>query len=72
MAVTYHGGIELISYGWGIELGGYKISPDDTAQKRIGDGLSKFAGELYGYGSGDQQYYRSGDILTLLYPVRGG
>ena len=72
VAVTYHGGIELISYGWGIDLGGYKISPDDTAQRILGNGLSKFAGELYGNGVGDQRFYRSGDILTLLYHVRGG
>ena len=55
-------------------MGHYAKSPDDVAQRQVGEGLSNYAGELYGWGKegGKDQYYKTGDILSLLYPVRGG
>jgi hypothetical protein len=67
IALTFHGGTEVVAYEWGaptyLNLG----SPDDVAQVEIGDGYSRFAGGFDG-----TKKYLSGTMNDLVYPVRGG
>ena len=44
------------------------MSPDETAESTIADGLSKFAGELKSSGT----FYKTGDMNSEVYGVHGG
>lgn len=69
MSMTYHGGIENITFEWGATNVPRKaLSPDDVAQRAIADRMSRYAGALKPNGS----TYDTGDMNDLLYPVRGG
>ncbi len=69
MSMTYHGGIENITFEWGAtSVPKGKVSPDDIAQRTIATAMAKFAGELYSSG----RSYQTGDMNSLLYPVYGG
>ena len=67
IALTFHGGTEVVSYEWGAPTYKHVRSPDDLAQVEIGDGYARFAGDFQGT---DQ--YVSGTMNDLVYPVRGG
>mmetsp|Transcript_10550 Transcript_10550/g.14883 ORF Transcript_10550/g.14883 Transcript_10550/m.14883 type:complete len:382 (+) Transcript_10550:125-1270(+) len=69
MSMTYHGGIEMITYEWGASsIPSFKVSPDDKAQDVIAQGMSRYAGEL----RKASDLYRTGDMNSILYPVHGG
>lgn len=72
MSMTYHGGIENITFEWGsLSIPWGKVSPDDTAQRNLAKKMSYFAGELYSSSSSDQ-FYETGDMNEILYGVYGG
>jgi hypothetical protein len=73
MSMTYHAGIENITYEWGaISIPSNKVSPDDTAQRVIAEKMAIYAGKLYNYNNGYDGYYENGDMNDILYPVKGG
>lgn len=46
LAITFHGGMESITYEWGAfnhHKDGHDVSPDDTAQTQIATGLSSLS-----------------------------
>ncbi len=67
IALTFHGGMEVVSYEWGAPSYSGKQSPDHLAQVEIGNGYASFAGGFVG-----TRVYRSGTMNDLVYPVRGG
>jgi len=67
IALTFHGGTEVVSYEWGAPTYNHVDSPDDKAQVEIGDGYSRFAGGFEG-----TKAYISGTMNDLVYAVRGG
>lgn len=72
MSMTYHGGIENITFEWGaLSVPFRKLSPDDTAQRILAKRMSYYAGELYSSNVSDQ-FYETGDINDVLYGVYGG
>lgn len=72
MSMTYHGGIENITFEWGaLSIPNGKVSPDDAAQRMIAEKMAYFAGELYPSYSNDQ-FYENGDMNSILYGVYGG
>ena len=67
LSLTFHGGMEVVSYEWGAPTYDHKLSPDHFAQAEIGDGYARFAGDFDG-----TKQYESGTMNALVYPVRGG
>ena len=78
MSMTYHGGIENITFEWGASgvPGNNRVSPDDVAQRILADKMSIYAGELYSSGqlntSRNGRFYETGDMNDILFPVNGG
>lgn len=69
VAITFHSGIEMITYTWGTVTALQKRkhrSPDDISQAMMGSSMSAFAGKFEGH------HYPHGRMNDLLYPVRGG
>ena len=72
MSMTYHAGIENISFEWGAtSVPRGKVSPDDIAQRIIAEKMSDYAGKLYAPANEDQ-FYEYGDMNSILYGVYGG
>lgn len=72
MSMTYHAGIENITFEWGaLSIPGGKVSPDDTGQRIMAEKMSYYAGELYPSWKQDQ-FYEHGDMNSILYGVYGG
>lgn len=67
LSLTFHGGMEVIGYEWGAPTYSDYLSPDDTAQKEISAGYSRFAGRF-----GDTPSYQTGTMNEKVYPVKGG
>ena len=77
MSMTYHGGIENITFEWGAtDVPGNRVSPDDVGQRILADKMSLYAGELYSSGqlntSRNGRFYETGDMNDILYGVNGG
>lgn len=72
MSMTYHGGIENITFEWGAtSIPRNRVSPDDRAQRIMAEKMSLYAGELNPSFSSNQ-FYETGDMNTVLYGVYGG
>ncbi len=68
MSLTYHGGIESISFEWGaLSIPFNKVSPDDNGQRIMAKKMSQFAGEL-----APGKFYETGDMNDIVYGVHGG
>jgi Zinc carboxypeptidase len=67
IALTFHGGMEVIGYEWGAPYWSGSLSPDDFAQNSIAEAYSQFAG-----GFKDTSVYDYGSMNDLVYPVQGG
>jgi len=67
LSLTFHAGMEVIGYEWGAPTYGNSLSPDDTAQKEISTGYSRFAGKF-----GNTAPYETGTMNEEVYAVRGG
>jgi hypothetical protein len=68
ISLTYHAGMESISYAWGERLSP-KIHchrPDHKSQDVVTMGLAQFAGKLY-----PNRSYVTGDTNSVVYSVRG-
>jgi hypothetical protein len=73
MSMTYHGGIENITFEWGaISVPNDRVSPDDVAQRILADKMSLYAGELNSPISPKGRFYETGDMNDILYGVNGG
>jgi hypothetical protein len=67
LALTFHGGMEVVGYEWGAPTwDGFK-SPDDTAQSVIANAYSR-----YGGGWATSVPYENGPMNDMVYAVRGG
>jgi len=69
LAITFHGGIESISYTWGTMTakGSKRMrSPDDVSLRMIAASMSSYGGKVNG------NRYPHGAMNDILYPVRGG
>jgi hypothetical protein len=67
LALTFHGGTEVIGYEWGAPSFLYHWSPDDAAQAAVAHSYSK-----YGAGWPQSQPYDVGTMNDKVYYVRGG
>ncbi|GAB5035157.1 Hypothetical protein NocV09_02400330 [Nannochloropsis oceanica] len=70
LAITFHGGMESITYEWGSynhHKDGHDVSPDDRAQTQVASIMSRYAGHFPG--TPDYLYGRTNDVV---YPVTGG
>lgn len=67
LALTFHGGTEVIGYEWGAPSFLHKWSPDDTAQAAIAHSYSRFGG-----GWSQSKAYDVGTMNDKVYYVRGG
>ena len=67
LALTFHGGTEVIAYEWGAPSFLHDWSPDDAAQGAIAHAYSK-----YGAGWAQSQPYDVGTMNDKVYYVRGG
>ena len=67
MALTFHGGIELIGYEWGADSYRGRLSPDDEAQNVISSSLSHYGGGWNGVSE-----YPFGPMDRIIYTVTGG
>jgi len=71
LSFTFHGGMQAIGYEWGAPSHSDVKTADDSAQKEIANAYSKYAGS-YNANSNSKTLYPTGDMNTLVYPVRGG
>ena len=67
LALTYHGGMEIIGYEWGAPTYMNKLSPDEISQVAISTAYSNFAG-----GFDNTPPYNHASMNDKVYPVRGG
>ena len=67
LALTFHGGMEVVAYEWGAPSWYDHLSPDDEAQSQIGGAYS-----LYGGGWSHSKKYAYGTMNDEVYYVRGG
>jgi Zinc carboxypeptidase len=67
IALTFHGGMEVIAYEWGAPYWSESSSPDDFAQIAIAEAYSQFAGAFK-----ETSPYAYGSMNDLVYPVQGG
>lgn len=67
LALTYHGGTEVIGYEWGAPSFLHKWSPDDAAQAAIAHAYSN-----YGASWAQSRAYDVGTMNDKVYYVRGG
>lgn len=68
LAITFHGGMESITYEWGSmeNTGPAVVSPDDEAQKSLAETMGKMAGKF------NNHLYVVGRTNDVVYPVEGG
>jgi hypothetical protein len=68
LAVTFHGGMESITYEWGApaQTGSASESPDDAAQAALCGAMRDVAGVF------DSHPYALGRTNDIVYPVEGG
>ncbi len=70
ISVTFHGGVESVSYEWGDMEHQYDYTcPDDSVVHEVAKQVSEYAGNSETLGI---QSYRIGSMNSALYPVRGG
>jgi hypothetical protein len=67
LALTFHGGMEVIGYEWGAPTYLNYLSPDDTAQAEIASAYSRFGGSF-----SVSPAYKYGTMNDEVYFVRGG
>lgn len=67
LALTFHGGTEVIAYEWGAPTFLKNTSPDDVAQVSIADAYSQYAA-----GFATAKPYETGTMNDKVYYVRGG
>mmetsp|Transcript_13879 Transcript_13879/g.20483 ORF Transcript_13879/g.20483 Transcript_13879/m.20483 type:complete len:731 (-) Transcript_13879:23-2215(-) len=67
LALTFHGGTEVIAYEWGAPTFLKNTSPDDIAQVSISDAYSRYAA-----GFSTAKPYETGTMNEKVYYVRGG
>ena len=67
LALTFHGGMEVVAYEWGAPTWYNHLSPDDEAQSQIGSAYSQ-----YGGGWDIDKPYAHGTMNDEVYYVRGG
>jgi hypothetical protein len=67
IALTFHGGIEMIGYEWGADSYAGVVSPDDEAQNQIATAYSH-----YGGGWSQSAPYLVGPMDQIIYTVKGG
>lgn len=73
LALTFHGGMEVVAYEWGAPSWLGHLSPDDTAQSQIGAAYSRYGGgwrtsKPYDYGTmNDMVYYVQGGMEDCMY-----
>ena len=67
MALTFHGGLEVVAYEWGAPSWYGFLSPDDLAQNQIAQAYSNYAGSWPG-----GKPYAYGSMNDLVYYIRGG
>lgn len=67
LALTFHGGMEVVGYEWGAPTWLGHLSPDDTAQNNVAAAYSR-----YGGGWEHSQPYKYGTMNDEVYYVRGG
>jgi len=67
MALTFHGGYEVIGYEWGADSYNNTLSPDDEAQKQLATAYSDYGGSWSG-----TPPYPFGPMDQTVYTVKGG
>jgi hypothetical protein len=67
LALTFHGGMEIVAYEWGAPSYDKFDSPDDVAQSQIAAAYSRYAGGFKG-----TVPYQTGAMNLLVYAVQGG
>ena len=67
LALTFHGGMEVVAYEWGAPSWMRHFSPDHEAQFQIGGAYS-----LYGGSFPSSHAYDYGTMNDKVYPVKGG
>eukprot|EP00536_Pseudo-nitzschia_multiseries_P002012 jgi/Psemu1/283423/fgenesh1_pg.27_\ len=67
LALTFHGGMEVVAYEWGAPSWLGHLSPDNEAQSQIGAAYSRYGGGWHTSGP-----YNYGTMNDLVYYVRGG
>lgn len=67
MALTFHGGVEVVAYEWGAPSWYGSLSPDDESQNQIAAAYSKYGGTWDG-----TRPYEYGTMNDMVYYVRGG
>ena len=73
LALTFHGGMEVVAYEWGAPAFYNHLSPDDEAQSQIGGAYSHYGGgwkvdKPYAYGTmNDEVYYVRGGMEDCTY-----
>lgn len=67
LALTFHAGMEVVSYEWGAPSWLDHFSPDHVAQEQIAGGYSR-----YGGGWSHSKPYNTGTMNDMVYYVRGG
>lgn len=67
LALTFHGGMEVVAYEWGAPTWDGSDSPDDTAQSAIAGAYSRYGGSF-----DTSPPYKHGSMNSEVYAVRGG
>jgi hypothetical protein len=67
LALTFHGGMEVLAYEWGAPSHLGFLSPDDEAQNQVAAAYSRFGG-----GWSTSKPYAYGTMNDMVYYVRGG
>lgn len=67
LSITFHAGMEAITYEWGAPSYKGSLSPDHNAQAEIANGYRRIAGHFKG-----TPEYETGTMNGAVYPVRGG
>jgi Zinc carboxypeptidase len=67
LALTFHGGMEVVAYEWGAPSWVDHYSPDDEAQSQVAAAYSRFGG-----GWSTSKPYAYGTMNDMVYYVRGG
>jgi len=67
LSITFHAGMEAVTYEWGAPTYLNYMSPDDEAQAQIAQGYKRYAGKFAGTPD-----YKVGTMNDVVYYVRGG
>lgn len=71
-AFTFHGGETSLSYPWGNFPHGKRESPDYKAFSEVAQFLQKRVGENKAHPDWAVKPYKTGDMASVKYPVKGG